>query len=830
MLVAGNLLCHLLLQYLATTLCTASFIPSSSLSHRATHTHRDNNTVAFSMASKYRLLLPKTKFPLRVNPVTHEPAIQRAASFGGLYKWQQQRNTDKVFTLHDGPPYANGEPHMGHVLNKVLKDIVNRYKLMRGYKLFYQPGWDCHGLPIELKVCRDVDFKSASPLEIRSKAAEFAQTTLELQKEAFQRWGCLGDWDAPYITMDREYEANQLGVFYQMFKKGCIYRGSKPVYWSPSSGTALAEAELEYHHRTSRAVYVLFPITNLPSVDAKEKDVYALVWTTTAWTLTANRAICYNPDLEYSLIKFEAEQGKSRLFLVGSACIPNLEDMLGNVQIISTFSGSNLEGTEYTHPLDRGRGSMPFLPGSHVTALEGTGLVHTAPAHGFEDYDIGVQYGLDLQCNVDDHGRYTSDAGLGLENLFVLTEGKQAIISKFEDEGLLLHRHRYRHRYPFDWRTKKAVVIRSTEQWFANVSILKEDAKASLDDVTMYPSSAANRLLATLDSRNDWCISRQRVWGVPIPVFYHKESGDVLLTDETMAHIESLVREQGSDCWWKLPISDLLPPSLQSQAKFFTKGTDTMDVWFDSGSSWASVLTESGKVADMYLEGSDQHRGWFQSSLLTSIAAQGKAPYRAVVTHGFVLDGNGVKMSKSVGNVINPDDIINRKGFGADVMRMWVASSNFTADVALSEGILQQSDNFVQKVRNTCRFMLGNLFDFDPTKHMVPHSRLSRLDQFILHVIHDYCSGATQAYDSLTFSRLYHLLLRIVPNDLSSFYFDAIKDCLYCDQPDSATRRSTQTTLHHVLHYFTKSIAPVTPHLAEEVAQHYPFGFEQGSW
>ena len=782
--------------------------------------------VHLGMASKYRLLLPRTKFPIRVNPVTHELAIQQTANFDGLYKWQQQRNTDKVFTLHDGPPYANGEPHIGHALNKVLKDIINRYKLMRGYKLFYRPGWDCHGLPIELKACQDVGFKNSSPLEIRVKAAEFARATLQLQKEAFKRWGCLGDWDNPYITMDPEYEANQIGVFYRMFKKGCIYRGFKPVYWSPSSCTALAEAELEYYDHTSHAVYVLFPITNLPSVESKECSAYALVWTTTPWTLVANRAICYNSEHQYSLIRSKDKHGTSGLLLVGSACLQHLSNMLGDFQVVSTFPGSSLEGAEYSYSLECGRKRMPFLPGSHVTGSEGTGLVHTAPAHGLEDYTIGVQYGLDLQCNVDEDGKYTSQAGLGLENLFVLSEGNEAVISKFDDKGLLFQEHRYTHRYPYDWRTKKPVILRSTEQWFADVSTLKEEVKALLDGVTMHPSSAVKVLLSNLNSRDDWCISRQRSWGVPIPVFYHKESGDVLLTDETLTHIEGLIREQGSDCWWKLSISELLPPSMRPQAQYYNKGLDTMDVWFDSGSSWATVLRESGKVADMYLEGKDQHRGWFQSSLLTSIAAQGKAPYREVVTHGFVLDGNGVKMSKSLGNVISPDEIINK--LGADSMRMWVISSDFTTDATLSEESLKQTNDLLLKVRNTCRFMLGNLSDFDPAKHMVPYPQLFCLDRFILHVLYDYCTRATQAYESLHFTQLHQLLLDVTPDYLSSFYFDAIKDRLYCDHPNSATRRSAQSTLYHLLQYLNKSIAPITPHLAEEIAQHCPFHFEQG--
>ena len=777
------------------------------------------------MATKYRLCLPKTKFPLRVNAITHEPAIQEAAKFNELYKWQQeQRTAEKMFILHDGPPYANGEPHMGHVLNKVLKDVINRYKLMRGYRVCYQPGWDCHGLPIELKACKDKDFSRASPLEIRTKAAKFARKTLGLQRESFQRWGCLGDWATPYITMDPEYEANQVKVFYQMYKKGCIYRGFKPVFWSPSSCSALAEAELEYHDHVSQAVYVLFPITKFPGEQKQSNSpLYALVWTTTPWTLLANRAICYHPDHQYSLVSTKDDRGISRNVLIGATAVqnPTLDRILGEYQLLSTFPGTKLEGAKYTHPLMSG--CMPFLPGVHVTESEGTGLVHTAPAHGLEDYSIGVQHGLDFECHVNEHGRYTSEAGPAWEDLFVLTEGNEAIISKLKSQDALLHEHSYSHRYPYDWRTKKPVIIRSTKQWFASVSSLKESAKASLEGVGMYPPSSINRLTAMLDTRDDWCISRQRVWGVPLPVFYHKQSGEVLLNDESITHIEGLIRAQGSDCWWKLPVEDLLPPSVKGFASDYVKGSDTMDVWFDSGSSWATVLKESDHVADMYLEGSDQHRGWFQSSLLTSIAAQGKAPYKTIVTHGFVLDGEGSKMSKSVGNVMSPEDIIKSKEYGADVMRLWVASSDFTSDVTVSDNILQQTNDELFKIRNTCRFMLGNLSDFDPTRHLVPYPNLSKLDRYMLHSIYQYCSEATQAYESLNFSKLYHILINMVRTNLSSFYFDTIKDRLYCDPPEGESRRSTQTALHHLLQCFTRSIAPITPHLAEDIALHYPF-------
>lgn len=790
------------------------------------------------MASKYRLCLPKTKFPLRTNATTHELTVQKAARFDELYQWQQKERgtSEKTFTLHDGPPYANGKPHMGHVLNKVLKDIVNRYKLMRGYRIQFQPGWDCHGLPIELKAFKEADVSRVHPLSIREKAANFAEKTLKLQRESFKRWGCLGDWENPYTTMDPVYEANQLHVFHQMFKKGCIYRGFKPVYWSPSSCTALAEAELEYQSHTSRAVYVLLPVTHLPGVE-RVGDISALVWTTTPWTLVANRAICYHPDHRYSLVKLTDKSGGVKFILVGKEALqsPRMQGILGGgecglYEVVSTFPGSRLQGAKYRHILSEVGESqareMPFLPADHVTETEGTGLVHTAPSHGFEDYTIGRRYNLDLQCSVDDQGKYSAEAGEVLYGLPVLLEGNDAVISKLKEMGFLFHEHAYTHRYPYDWRTKKPIIIRSTKQWFASVKDLKEEAKVCLKDIQMYPQSSVDLLRGMLDARDDWCISRQRVWGVPIPVFYHRETGEPLVNDETLLHIKGLVRTHGSDCWWKLSTEELLPPSLAPTVGDYVKGTDTMDVWFDSGSSWATVLGEG--VADMYLEGTDQHRGWFQSSLLTSVAVQGKAPYKSVVTHGFVLDGDGTKMSKSLGNVISPDDIIESKKYGTDVMRLWVASSNFTSPVPISDGILQQTNDILQKVRNTCRFMLGNLLDFDPVIHLRPYENLSRLDRYMLHILHSLSSVAIHAYESLNYSRFHQLLINTVPIDFSSFYFSAIKDRLYCDPADGEGRRSTQTALHHLLQGFTRTIAPITPHLAEETALHYPF--ENGTW
>lgn len=781
------------------------------------------------MAQKYRVLLPKTKFPLRANPAASEPQIRAAAGFDQLYQWQQdQRDRTDVFTLHDGPPYANGSPHMGHALNKTLKDIVNRYKLLRGYRLEFRPGWDCHGLPIELKALHDGSDDAAtggSAMEIRSKAFKFARRAIKEQKREFQKWGCLGDWENPYLTMDRKYEADQIGVFFEMYQKGCVYRGFKPVYWSPSSRTALAEAELEYNNHTSQSVYTLFPLVSRGSLDiGGSGELFALVWTTTPWTLAANRAICYHTEHSFTLLEILEGSNSSKVVLVGSKCLDKLAPLLGEHRVIGTVSGSQLEGVLYWNPVDASGMLRPFLPAQHVSDQEGTGLVHTAPSHGHEDYLVGVEHSLDLKCVVDGEGRFTVDAGSDLEGLDVLGRGNEVILAKLRGLGSLVHEHSYEHRYPYDWRTKKPVIIRATEQWFADVSSLKEQAKSTiLNDVTMYPSISQNRLLPMLSGRDNWCISRQRLWGVPLPIFYHSTTGEPLISHDTITHVRALVGKLGSDCWWTLTTRELLPESLQSVSCEYTKGQDTMDVWFDSGSSWASVLSDVGGVADLYLEGSDQHRGWFQSSLLTSIAVRGRAPYKALLTHGFVLDKGGSKMSKSLGNVLSPDNILSSgKNFGADTMRLWVASSDYTSDVNISDEILSQNGEFLQKIRNTCRFMLGNLSDFTPEVDAVDYSRLAKLDQYALHLLSQYNQTAMSAYEEFHFPSLCHALANFLPDDLSSFYFYIVKDRLYCEGRESEKRRAVQTVLYHFVWTLIQSVGPILPHLAEEVAQYVP--------
>lgn len=784
------------------------------------------------MSSKYRVLVPKTKFPLRTNHLLSDNSIRATAKFDQLYKWQlDNRDPTKTFVLHDGPPYANGAPHMGHALNKILKDIVNRYKLLRGYRVLYRPGWDCHGLPIELKACckdggtYDV---TLSATQIRVKAAQFARSAISNQKQAFLSWGCFGDWDNPYLTMDKEYEANQMRVFYDMYKKGCIYRGFKPVYWSPSTKTALAEAELEYRDHVSTSVHVLFPLTTksfLSSLgDLGIDAIYTLVWTTTPWTLISNKAICYHPAHSYSLVRVRNGELKNKVILVGTKSLDRLGNIIGDYESLGTISGTYLEGTRYTNPINQtSTVSCPFLPADHVSDEEGTGLVHTAPAHGYEDYSVGLKHNLSLNCLVNEEGRYTREAGEQLEGYFVLEDGNNSILASLREAGALVYETPYTHRYPYDWRSKMPVIIRATDQWFASATSLKERAKhAVVNEVTMHPPSSKNRLLPMLDSREDWCISRQRVWGVPIPVFYLKSTGEPVITEESVSHIWNLVSEHGTGCWWDLSLVQLLPPSLRPSAEDYKKGEDTMDVWFDSGSSWAAVLKDSGYMADMYLEGCDQHRGWFRSSLLTSVAVKGRAPYRTIVSHGFVLDKTGEKMSKSVGNVIAPDDIVRGKKLGADVMRLWVAASDYTQDVQLNDIVLERNQEFLQKLRNTFRFMLGNLAEFDPSRELLPYHRLSKLDRYILHILKEYDQTALNAYDSLDFPFLFQTLVNFIPYQLSSFYFDIIKDRLYCEAAASEKRKSSQTALYHILVTLIRSVAPIVPHLAEEVSQYHP--------
>ncbi|KAL6754613.1 tRNA synthetases class I-domain-containing protein [Haematococcus lacustris] len=794
--------------------------------------------------------LPVTPFSLRANSVVREPQIQALWEQQQVYEKLLDSNPGPAFTLHDGPPYANGDLHIGHALNKVLKDIINRYQLLRGRKARFVPGWDTHGLPIELKVLQSLpesERRSIGVTELRTKAREYALKAIDAQRNQFKRYGIWGDWSAPYITLQPGYEAAQLSVFGRMFLNGHIYRGRKPVHWSPSSRTALAEAELEYPEgHKSRSIYVAMPMEAVgPNVDPEDaehlKGAAFAIWTTTPWTIPANLAVAVNGQLEYSLVAVQGEDaaGWSRKKLVvASDLVPKLQDKLGvQLLVLARLPGASLEGCTYRHPLFE-RVSPLVLGGDYITTDTGTGLVHTAPGHGQEDYQVGLRCGLPLLSPVDDAGCFTHEAGPRFAGKSVQGDGNAEVVTALAEVGALLLEEQYAHKYPYDWRTKKPTIFRATSQWFASVDGFKAQSLEAIRQVTWVPAAGQTRITSMTEGRNDWCISRQRKWGVPIPVFYDKQSDEPLMTEETISHVTQLVAQQGSDCWWTLPIEELLPPSLAHLAPSLRKGEDTMDVWFDSGSSWAGVLqTTPGLTfpADLYLEGSDQHRGWFQSSLLTSVAATGQAPYKQVLTHGFALDEKGAKMSKSLGNVVDPRIVIEggkdeRKDppYGADVLRMWVASVDFTSDVMIGPGILKQVADLYRKMRGTLRFILGNLNDFDPQVHSVAYPQLPSLDRYMLHRLALLQAEATSAYDSYAFGRVSTALQYFVVKELSTFYLDIAKDRLYIQALDHPARRSCQTVLWSLLRGLLACLAPIAPHMADDAWQAAPQALQAG--
>ncbi|XP_070834709.1 isoleucine--tRNA ligase, mitochondrial isoform X1 [Chaetodon trifascialis] len=816
------------------------------------------------------VLLPRTEFPMKLTGqklLDRELEIQQECGFADLYSWQRERKVKKEFCLHDGPPYANGDPHVGHALNKILKDIRNRFEMLRGRQVHYIPGWDCHGLPIELKALGELGTNSLSPLQIRQKAQAFAEGAIARQKAAFQRWGVMADWNQCYYTYDGAYEAAQLKVFQEIHSKGFIYQDYKPVFWSPSSRTALAEAELEYNpEHVSRAIYATFPLITMPpqivSEAAHLESVSVLVWTTQPWTIHANQAVCYMPNAQYSVVK---RANTSQLLLVATERTANVAALLGTeLESVDTFMGSQLEGGICKHPTIPHK-KVPLLPANHVTMAKGTGLVHTAPAHGMEDYSVASQFKLSVECMVDEDGKFTELAGPELQNLYVMREGTEKVISMLKECGALVKEEQCVHSYPYDWRTKQPVFIRPSKQWFINMVTLKDKAKEALQKVSVLPESARGSLLAMLDRRTYWCISRQRSWGVPIPVFYHRDTGEALINKHTISHIAKLFKEKGSNCWWELPIATLLPVEVLKKSKAgpvtdYILGEDVLDIWFDSGASWAAVLeeeierdteepeshlswlpaplrkplvTESDSRADAYVEGKDQIGGWFQSSLLTSVAVRNKAPYKSLVVHGFAVSEKGEKMSKSLGNVVDPDAVINggkdpsMPAYGADVLRWWVAESNIFSEVHIGPSALNSARDSISKLRNTLRFLLGNLWGFDPRVQAVDPKEMHYIDQYMLHLLHEYSIKVTDAYSEFDASRVIRVLQAFITKDLSSFYFSIIKDRLYCDPKDSLGRRSCQTVLEEILDGVTRSIAPILPHLAEEVYLYAP-GHEKG--
>ncbi|MEB3150277.1 MAG: isoleucine--tRNA ligase, partial [Sphaerospermopsis sp.] len=789
--------------------------------------------------------LPKTNFDMRANAIKREPEIQKFWEENNIYSRLSQENPGEVFILHDGPPYANGQLHIGHALNKILKDIINRYHLLQSRQVRYIAGWDCHGLPIELKVLQNMkqaERQNLTPLQLRQKAKEFALKTVDEQRESFKRYGVWGDWDHPYLTLKPEYEAAQIGVFGQMYLKGYIYRGLKPVHWSPSSKTALAEAELEYPEgHVSRSIYAAFPVVKVSEklksvLEPFLPDLGVAVWTTTPWTIPGNLAVAVNGALNYAVVEVarrdaEAQRG-CKYLIVAAELVERLTATLDvELTVKATFAGQDLEHCTYRHPLFD-RESPVVVGGDYITTDSGTGLVHTAPGHGQEDYIVGQRYGLPILAPVDDNGNFTDEAGK-FAGLNVLGDGNQAVIDALTESGSLLKEEAYSHKYPYDWRTKKPTIFRATEQWFASVAGFREEALKAIASVRWIPAQGENRITPMVAERSDWCISRQRTWGVPIPVFYDEETGEALLNADTINHIQAIIAEKGSDAWWELSVEELLPEPYRSNGRNYRRGTDTMDVWFDSGSSWAAVAKqrpELGYPVDMYLEGSDQHRGWFQSSLLTSVAVNGIAPYKTVLTHGFVLDEQGRKMSKSVGNVVDPQIIINggkdqkkEPAYGADVLRLWVSSVDYSGDVRLGGNIIKQLADVRNKIRNTARFLLGSLHDFDPQKDAVDFEELPDLDRYMLHRIREVFNEVTTAFDSFQFFRFFQTVQNFCVVDLSNFYLDIAKDRLYISAADSFRRRSCQTVLQIALENLARAIAPVLCHTAEDIWQFIPY-------
>ncbi len=762
----------------------------------------------------------QTDFPMRGGLPTAEPAMQAWWDEIGINKKVAEARRGKPkFVLHDGPPYANGSIHIGHALNKILKDFIVRFKSMKGFDAPYVPGWDTHGLPIEQAIANSgkVDRKKMSVSEFRKYCQKYAEEWVGEQKKQFRRLGMTGDWDNPYITYQPRYEAEQIRVFGGMVNKGYIYKGLKPVYWSPSSESALAEAEIEYHDKTSPSIYVAFPVKDGKGKLPQEAEV--IIWTTTPWTLPANVAISVHPELDYAVV-----QAGGRTFVVAQGLLDTVAKELGwdSPVVTAVWKGSELEFITCSHPFyDR---ESLVINGEHVTLDAGTGCVHTAPGHGEEDFAVGQKYGLPVLSPLDDQGKFTAEAP-GFEGVFYDKANKE-ITDKLQASGHLLKLSFFQHQYPHDWRTKKPVIYRATEQWFASVDKFRAEMLEQIKQIKWTPEWGEVRLHNMIADRGDWCISRQRVWGVPIPIVYCRSCNHPIVNDSTIEHIAALFEKEGSDAWFDRPEAELVPAGTccdQCGHTEFRKETDIMDVWFDSGSSHAAVLRTREELhwpADLYLEGSDQYRGWFNSSLITGTAVYGQAPYKGILSHGFTLDGEGRKMSKSLGNVVDPLKVCNQ--LGADILRLWVASTDYQSDVRLSDNILTQISEVYRKIRNTLRFLLGNLHDFDPVRDRVAASDMPELDRYALIRLHRVMDRVHKAYDRYEFNVVYQTIHHFCSVELSAFYLDILKDRLYISAANDPARRASQTVLYDALTAITKLISPILPHTADEVWKYVP--------
>lgn len=768
------------------------------------------------------LNLPQTDFPMRGNLPKKEPDILKFWEDIDIYRLVAQANAGKPkFILHDGPPYANGHLHLGHALNKVLKDIIIKQKSQIGFDAPYIPGWDTHGLPIELKAIKEMglDHHQVDKNELRKQCTDYALSFVNIQKEEFKRLGVRGDWENRYVTLDPKFEAEEIGVFGEMAKKGYIYKGVKPVHWCSDCETALAEAEIEYAEKRSPSVYVKFPVTDSKGLFAVDGKTFVVIWTTTPWTLPANVAISLHPDFVYQLLSCGEEK-----YIIAKEMAADVaaEVGLSDYTVLKEFKGSDLEGVVCRHPFME-RDSLVVL-GKHVTLGQGSGCVHTAPGHGPDDFMVSQKYHLPVISPVDNTGTLTKEAGMfaGLKT----EDANKPIVAWLEENGYLLNLKFIKHQYPHCWRCKKPTIFRATEQWFASIDGFRQQALEAIDQIQFIPAWGHDRIYSMIAERSDWCISRQRTWGVPIPIFYCQDCHTEIINDKTIAKIQELVRQYGTDVWFAKDVAELIPEGLtcpKCGSTHFRKETDIMDVWFDSGSSHRGVIglrEELQYPADLYLEGSDQHRGWFNSSLCTAIATNGTAPYKAVLTHGFFVDEQGRKMSKSLGNGIDPQEIID--DMGADILRLWVSSADYRNDVTVSKGILKQVSEAYRKIRNTFRYLLGSVYDFDEQRDSIALADMLELDRWAMLKLGQLVEKVTKAYEDYEFHVVYHAIHNFCTVDMSAFYLDVVKDRLYSTKANSKERRSAQSAIFAIATALVKMLSPILSFTAEEVWQHLP--------
>lgn len=783
------------------------------------------------MAQDYNntLNLPKTDFPMRGNLPKREPeTLEKWEKERLYYKMIEKNKGKKTYILHDGPPYANGEIHLGTALNKTLKDFIVKYKNMSGFCAPYVPGWDTHGLPIELKAMKSIGVENGAipPVELRKHCHDFAMMHVQNQMKQFKRLGTIGDYDYPYLTLRPEFEARQVEVFGEMAKRGYMYKGLKPVYWCPDCNTALAEAEIEYSNDPCYSIYVKFNVTDdkgiFSGMGLDTSKIYFVIWTTTTWTIPGNLAICLGPEYNYTLVHVGDEY-----YVMAEELVKTTMETAGITEYTTEgiFTGAELEGMKTKHPLyDR---PSPIIVGDHVTLESGTGCVHTAPGYGVEDFEVCKNYDdIGIIVCVDAKGRQTAEAG-EFEGMDTDTANK-AIAAKLTEVGAMLATQKIVHQYPHCWRCNSPIIYRATEQWFCSVNDFKNEAIKAIEEVQWIPEWGEDRIKGMVRDRSDWCISRQRTWGVPIPIVYCKDCGKPIVNDETISAIADLFRKEGSDAWWTREASEFIPASVKCECgcSEFTKEYDIMDVWFDSGVSHTAVMDEFDSLswpADLYLEGADQYRGWFQSSLLTSVVYKGTAPYKAVCTHGWVVDGEGKTMHKSLGNGIDPSEITDQ--YGADILRLWVASSDYHSDIRISKTILSQLSDAYKKIRNTARFILGNLGNgngFNPDTDSVSDDKLTELDKWALMRLDALIDKVNEGYQAFDFHIAFHAIHNFCVIDMSNFYLDIIKDRLYCEKEDSELRRAAQTAMYRILSAVARLAAPIISFTAEEIWQFMP--------